>query len=85
MNDNHGTVCACFVTSDWILVSSLSLLGFPIRATERDERGRVVFHLKKTEDLDAAIQSFWLREIRVEPQEFSRHMKFVKARMYDGN
>ncbi|MEK7632495.1 MAG: DUF5659 domain-containing protein [Patescibacteria group bacterium] len=85
MNNDEDSGHRSFVTRDWILVSSLSLLGFCIEATEKDQDGRVAFYIQRSEELEAAIQSFWMRRMRVEPQEFSRHMKFVKARMYDGN
>ncbi len=72
-----------FPSRDWVLIATLSSLGFPIEAVEQDSQARTIFHIQRSDSLDDVIQRFWRRELRVEPQEFNQHMKLVKARMYD--
>lgn len=72
-----------FSSRDWVLIATLSSLGFPIEAVEQDPQARTIFHIQRSDGLDDAIQRFWRRELRIEPQEFNQHMKLVKARMYD--
>jgi len=72
-----------FPSRDWVLIATLSSLGFPIEAVEQDPQARTIFHIQRSDGLDDAVQRFWRRELRIEPQEFNQHMKLVKARMYD--
>jgi hypothetical protein len=71
-----------FASKDLILVSVLSYFGFPVSGIERDGSGRATFFVARAEGLDAVIQAYWQREIGLEPQVFSNHMKLVKARLY---
>jgi hypothetical protein len=72
-----------FETSDFTLAISLCCLGFCIRSFDDTDPQRVVFRFEKKKGLYEAIQTFWNRELRVEPMTYAAHTKLLKARLYD--
>lgn len=72
-----------FSASDTPLAASLSALGFVIEAVDRsDPKGRVNFLFRHSKDLERAVEGFWKRQLSIEPQLYSQHLKFLKGRIY---
>ena len=70
-----------YKTSDLSLATTISL-NFPIVAIEKDNPHRVVFLFDPTDKLTEFIDSYWKKEVRVEPQQFANQIKNLKTRIY---
>lgn len=71
-----------FTTHDIFLSSTLATLGFKIEALDKENKQRVEFCFQREKSLDEAIQGYWARELRVEPQAFAANLKSLKNRIY---
>lgn len=72
-----------FWASDTPLAASLCSLGFVVVATDRSgSGGRVTFLFLNSRDLERAVERYWKRELLIEPQLYSQHLKFLKGRIY---
>lgn len=67
--------------SDLALATTLSLYS-PIQKIESTDNRRVVFGFDKSQKVDDLITSFWLGELRIEPQQFFNQLKIIKTRIY---
>jgi hypothetical protein len=72
-------------TSDFTAICSLQYFGFSLEGFERDVRspGKVAVYFKRSDELDAALQSLWSKELKVEPLAFLEVTRAVKARLRD--
>jgi hypothetical protein len=83
MNDNEYKVYETYRTADLSLIAVLGVLGFPVMDMEQPtDAKRVVFVFQKTEQLMYSVESYWRRELEVEPQAFFDELKKTKARIY---
>lgn len=71
-----------FATYDIFLSSTLFTLGFKIETLDKQNKQKVEFYFLREKGLDEAIQSYWARELRVEPQAFAANLKSLKNRIY---
>ncbi len=69
-----------FSTPDLSLATAISL-SYPLDCIEKLSDKKFSFVFKKEEGLDNLIESFWKRELRVEPNQYSEHRKMLIARM----
>ena len=69
-----------FSTPDLNLASVISL-SYPVDSIERFSDRKVAFVFKRDEALDRLIESFWRRDIRVEPIQFAEQRRLLIARM----
>ncbi|MDI6809815.1 MAG: DUF5659 domain-containing protein [Candidatus Eisenbacteria bacterium] len=71
-------------TADLALAVALSL-SFPMEAIERENPQnprRAYFVFKKTPALDASVETYWKRALKVEPLAYFEHLRSIKARLY---
>lgn len=71
-----------FATCDIFLCVCLLSLNFEIEAIDRSNKQKVQFYFEKSNELDGAIEAYWRRELRIEPQLFSSNLKSIKNRIY---
>lgn len=71
-----------FRSSDLALVATLQLYGYQIEAMDRSNAEKIVFVIKRDEELDKLIQAFWSRSLRVCPLTYFESLKATKARIY---
>jgi len=69
-----------FSTPDLNLATVISL-SYPLDCIERLSDRKMAFIFKREDGLDQLIESFWRRETRVEPLQFSEQRKMLLARM----
>jgi len=72
-----------FKTSDICIASSLCCYGYQIEAIDRQNPSRVVFLIKRDEQLDKLIQLYFTHQLRVEPLSFFSFLKEIKTRIYN--
>lgn len=65
-----------FSTPDLNLAVVISL-SYPLDCIEKLSDRKSVFVFKREEGLDQLIESFWRRELRVEPIQFSEQKKLL--------
>ena len=70
-----------FSTSDLNLATTISL-WYPIDIIDHTNPRKATFLFKKNENLDELLESYWRRELKIEPQAYFNQLKAVKARLY---
>ncbi len=81
MNINQN-IDSLFSTSDLSLAAFL-LSYYPLWAIERKDTNKSNFVFQRDSNLDKYIQSFWRKEIRVEPIDYFAQIKLIKSRLYE--
>lgn len=85
MNDNKPSDAkssASFQTTDLSLVAVISL-WLPIEEIDRTNPRKAIFLFNKCRRLDELVNSFWRKELKVEPQAYFSQLKAIKARLYE--
>lgn len=85
MNDyelNNTQSDTTFQTADLSLTAVLSI-WFPLEEIDRTNPRKAKFVFKKSPRLDELVNSFWRRELKVEPQAYFSQLKTIKARLYE--
>ena len=72
-----------FSTSEFPLAITLVCLGFCLEGVDKTNPRRCDFVFVHSRELDESIQSYWRRELLVEPQLFFLTSKNLKSRLYD--
>ena len=80
LNDNKNY----FTTFDLGLAAVLICLGFPLDSLDKTNPQKVKFILQRSNELDEAIQAYWAKTLRIEPQSLLTNLKFLKNRIYSG-
>jgi len=70
-----------YATSDLSLATTISL-WYPIDTIDRTNPRKATFLFKRDEKLDELLESYWRRELKIEPQAYFNQLKAVKARLY---
>jgi hypothetical protein len=70
-----------YSTSDLNLACVISLY-FPLWVVDRTIPSKAEFIFKREEGLDKLVESFWRREIRIEPQAYFNQLRILKARLH---
>lgn len=70
-----------FKTSHFALACYLFYLGFELLGLEGKDKKTFLF--KRDNGLDEAVQNFWRKQGRVEPENFLLTAKNLKSRLYD--
>jgi hypothetical protein len=72
-----------FKTADLALIAVLLLLmPESLEVVDRTNPHKVLFGFKADRKLEKLMDSFWKRELLVEPQAFFNQIKIAKARIY---
>jgi len=70
-----------YQSSDLALVCTISL-WYPIDTIDRTNPRKATFLFKRDEKLDELLESYWRRELKIEPQAYFNQLKAIKARLY---
>jgi len=73
-----------YATADLSLITTLSL-WYPIEGIDKTNSSKAIFFFKRDENLDKLLESYWRRELKVEPQSFFTQLKTIKTRLYEEN
>jgi hypothetical protein len=71
----------CYSTSDLALATAISL-WYPLDAIDKTNPRKATFLFKKDEKFDELLESYWRRELKVEPQAYFNELKAIKTRLY---
>ena len=71
-----------FSTCDIFLGCCLLCFNFKIEAIDKNNTQKVQFYFEKNNELDEAINAYWRRDLRIEPQLFASNLKSIKNRIY---
>ena len=72
-----------FRTADLALTAALCVSGFVVEELDRVSPQRSVFVFQNGGELLEAVNQYWRRELRVEPQDYFNQLKIIKARLYE--
>lgn len=72
-----------YSTPDLNLATTISL-SYPLDCIEKLSDRKSAFVFKREEGLDQLIESFWRRELRVEPIQLSEQRKILLSRLGNG-
>lgn len=72
-----------YKTTDIALVSALSCHGFQIETIDKQNPSKVIFLIKRSEQLDDMIKSYFTHQLQVEPLMFFNFLKEIKTRIYN--
>ena len=69
-------------TSDFTLASTLYCLGFDILGIDKSNSRRVKCFFEKTSDIEVIIQKYFNNEIKINPLEFDRSQREIRAQIH---
>lgn len=72
-----------FRTADLALTAALCVSGFVVEEMDRVDTRRSVFVFDNSAELREAVNQYWRKELRVEPQDYFNQLKVIKARIYE--
>ena len=70
-------------TSDIALCSALCCYGYQVEAIDKQNPSKVIFLVKRDEQLDDLIQLYFTHQLKVEPLSFFNFLKEIKTRIYN--
>lgn len=73
-----------FTSYELCLGATLIALGIPLDSIDKSSPKRVAFIFKRSPEMDHAVQAFWSKELRLEPNAFWESIRFLKSRIYGG-
>ncbi len=71
-----------FETQDIQLAASIFALGANLLSIDRQDQSRCSFVFEESPGLQRCIDSYWRRELSIEPQALLGALKGIKARLY---
>jgi hypothetical protein len=71
-----------FRTVDLSLASTIFMF-YPLEAVDKQNPRRAEFVFEHSQELDVLIESFWRRELKVDPRAYFDALRSIKARLYD--
>lgn len=72
-----------FKSSDMCLCSALCCYDYQIEAIDKQNPAKVIFLIKRDEQLDDLIKQYFTHQLRVEPLSFFNFLKEIKTRIYN--
>lgn len=73
-----------YSTRDLALAAALSI-WFPIEEIDKTNPKRAEFLFERCSSLDQILETYWRRELKVEPQAYFHQLKIIKSRLYEKN
>lgn len=70
-----------YISTDLALVAALSL-HFPIEHIDKTNPRKARFSLKDSGALQALVQSYWRKELRIEPRSYYDQLRTLKSLLY---
>jgi len=72
-----------FKSSDICLCATLCCYGYQIEAIDKQNPVKVIFLIKRNEQLDDLMGQYFTHQLRVEPLSFFNFLKEIKTRIYN--
>lgn len=72
-----------FKSSDICLCTTLCCYGYQVEKIDRQNPSKAIFLIKKDEQLDGLIQSYFTHQLKVEPLSFFNFLKEIKTRIFN--
>ena len=69
-----------YSTPDLTLATVISL-NYPIDSIEWIDKQRAVFYFLREDGLDDLVESYWRRNLQIEPIQFANQLKVLKTRI----
>ena len=69
-------------TSDFTLASTLYCLGYNIMGIDKNNPKRVIFYFRKTSDLEVTVDKHFNNQILVNPLDFDRAQREIRAQIH---
>lgn len=73
-----------YETKSLPLAAAILSLGIVLNSVVKGPEDKSIFVFPHTEDLDQILESFWRKELRIEPNSFWESLRFLKSRIYGG-
>ena len=70
-----------YSTPDLSLAAALSL-WYPIEVIDKTNPTKAQFLFKREPQLEKFVESFWKRELKIEPVAYFSQLKIIKSRLY---
>lgn len=81
--NNTGNKSEYFETSNLALATVISIT-FPIVQIKNKDTGKAIFVFDYSTELTQLVETYWKKELRVEPQEYFDQLRTIKSRLYEG-
>lgn len=72
-----------YATSDLSLAATLQCYGYHIEAVDKNNPAKVIFLIRRDEQLDTLVQMYFTHQLQVEPITFANALKEIKTRIYN--
>lgn len=72
-----------YKTTDIALCSALCCYDYQIEAIDKQNPSKAIFLIKRDEQLDDCIKSYFTHQLQVEPLVFFNFLKEIKNRIYN--
>lgn len=81
MSQENINISDIYSTDNLALAATLSL-WYPLDSIDRTHSRKVKFVFIRNEQLDELLESFWKKEVQVEPLAYFNQLKLLKSRIY---
>lgn len=71
-----------YKTTDLALAAMISI-HYTLQAIDYSNPQKAIFIFKREEELDALVESYWKRELKVDPKRYYNELRFIKGRLYE--
>lgn len=71
-----------FKHTDISLIATLCCYGYQVEAVDKQKPSKVIFLIKRDEQLDDLIQKYWTHQLQVDPMSYFNFLKELKTRIY---
>lgn len=71
-----------YTTSDLACAAVISLY-YPLWVVDKTNPQKATFLFKRENGLDELVESFWRRELKIEPLAYFQQLKIIKSRLYE--
>ena len=69
--------------SDISLFSALCCYGYQIEAIDKQNPSKVIFLIRKDENLEDLVKQYFMHELKVEPASYFGFLREIKTRIYN--
>ncbi|MBM2820827.1 MAG: hypothetical protein HW405_587 [Candidatus Berkelbacteria bacterium] len=82
INSQLGKENICFKTADLALASAINLFQ-PLESLDRTDSRKVLFIFPNNEQTEKIVDSYWKRQLKVEPLDYFNSLRSIKARLHE--
>jgi len=82
MNNNDDKYLDVIKTSDFTLASTLYCLGVDVHGIDKLNPKRVIFYFKSADSTKKLIEDYFNNRIRINPLEFDRAQREIRAQIH---